>query len=404
MKRVGIIGAGPAGLIAAIEAAGMGADVTLFEKNDRVGKKILVTGNGRCNFTNSNMVSSRYYTDDTSFIDRVYSRFSNEDLVSYFYGLGLLSKNKNGYYYPLSEQASSVLDVLRFSAAEKNVHVICDSRVTNIVKRDSSFCVECDNNENFCFDSCVVATGGKAGIPSGEKVNGYDLVKRLGHSVSKLFPSLTQIKCEGLNFKAISGVRSDCVLYAFSGEENMCESGEVLFTDFGISGIVSFQVSHFVAKALDKKQNVKVSLDLFPGMSIEALKEFVSMKLLLHPELSVEDFFAGIINKKIAVEVAKNSGLKLNRCISEYDKDFILDIFVLFKSIELACVGTNDFKNAQVTGGGVPLSEINDDFESKLNPGLYIVGELLDVDGVCGGYNLQWAFSSGYLAGRASAK
>lgn len=405
MNSVGVIGAGASGMIAALEAAGNGAKVTILERKDKVGKKILATGNGRCNFTNSYLNADCYYTDNTDFINDVFRRFDNSDLVRYFCSLGLITKDKNGYYYPQCEQASSVVDVFYSALKEKQVEIVTGCEVVSVKKEGNLFIVESNDKQKYTFDVLIFSCGGKSGLPKNEIANGYDMLKSLGHSVSKLFPCLTQIKCMGINFKAVSGVRSDCELKIISdNKELMSQCGEVLFTDYGISGIVSFQISHLVNELLNKHKKAYVILDLLPGMSEEELKNFTVSKLLLHPELSLDDFFTGFVNKKVAYALLKSEGLNVNNPISSFSNDDLVKMSLLFKRIELECTGTNDFENSQVTGGGIGLNEITSDFESKIETGLYIAGELLDVDGICGGYNLQWAFSSGYIAGNAASK
>ena len=401
MKRVGIIGGGAGGLTAALYAKKNGAQVTVFERKDRIGKKILVTGNGRCNFSNAYMKSDCYYTDDVGFVDRVLQNYSNNDLCMFFTGLGLLIKEKNGYFYPACEQASAVLDVIRNAIDETDIEVKTECLVTEVKATGDGYIVKTESGETFSFDSIVMATGGKAGLPAKEEANGYDILKSLGHKVTKLYPSLTQIKCEGANFKALSGVRDDCELFLFGGEELvMKQGGEVLFTDNGLSGIVSFQVSHCVAKLLDEKKDVTIVLNLLPGFERENLKNFVMSKLLLHENYTVENFFTGFLNKKLNIEIIKMCGLKPSAKVGDCSKEAIIDAVLFMQEFAVKAVGTNGYDKAQVTGGGVVINELTDTLESRLHKGLYVIGELVDVDGICGGYNLQWAFSTGAIAGR----
>ncbi|MCR4678320.1 MAG: aminoacetone oxidase family FAD-binding enzyme [Lachnospiraceae bacterium] len=404
MKKVGIIGGGASGLTAALYAHRNGASVTVFERKDRVGKKILVTGNGRCNFTNEYMKPECYYTDDTYFVGKVLSEYSKDDLCLFFMGLGLLIKEKNGYYYPACEQASAVLDVIRNALDETDVEIKTESLVTEVKKNKSGFSVKTESGETFSFDKIIIATGGKAGIGTKEQANGYDLLKSLGHKIGKLYPALTQMKCEGLNFKGLAGVRSDCEMYVFSDENLiMQQAGEVLFTDNGLSGIVSFQVSHCVAELLDNKKDVSILMNLLPGFDEESLKNFVISKILLHENSTVENFFTGFLNKKLNVEIIKRNGLKPSARVCDYDRDTIINAVLSMQEVLVKAVGVNGFDKAQVTGGGVPTAELSDTLESKICEGLYITGELMDVDGICGGYNLQWAFSTGAIAGENAA-
>lgn len=405
MRRIGIVGGGASGIVAAIEAANNGANVVVFEKKDRIGKKILVTGNGRCNFSNLNMSKDFYYTDDDSFVEKVLNSFGNEELISYFTAMGLLIRDKNKYLYPACEQASAVLDLLRCELKEKNVEIITDAEVVSISKKEDEFVVKTADNSKYYFDFCILATGGMAGLSKNEKCNGYDLAKKMGHSVSKLYPSLTQINCEGLNFKSVSGVKSECILYVFGNEElQMSQSGEVLFTDSGISGIVSFQVSHLVAECLDAGIDIDIVLDLLPGFTKENIESFITSKILLHSDLTLEEFFVGFLNKKLNIEIIKLSGLKPSMKVCNVDKQAIINAVLLMKELPVRAISVNGFDKAQVTGGGIPTNEVDCSFASQKCNGLYITGELINVDGVCGGYNLQWAFSSGIIAGRAASK
>ncbi len=405
MKRVGIVGGGASGMMAAITAAKNGAEVTLFEKNDRVGKKILVTGNGRCNFSNLSLSEDYYYTDDDGFLKKALEKFTNNDLIFFFTELGLLIKEKNGYLYPACEQASAVLDVLRLALSKRKVNLITESEIVSVTKAGEVFKVKDYSGKVYEFDSVILSAGGLSGLSKNDKPNGFDLCKDLGLETTNLYPALTKLYCEGLNFKAVSGVRSECILFLFVDEELvMKQMGEVLFTDNGLSGIVSMQVSHYAAECLDAGRNVRVVLDLLPGFEEESLKGFIVPKLLLNDELTCEEFFTGLLNKKLNTELIKLNGLKPSAKIGEYSKEEVLKAVLSAKELILKVTGTGDYSDSQVTGGGVVTSELSEYMESKHTPGLFVTGELVNVDGICGGYNLQWAFTSGYLAGVKSAK
>lgn len=405
MKRVGVIGGGASGIMASIAAAENGASVVLFERKDKIGKKILATGNGRCNFSNANLSQECYYTDDPEFIKAIFAQFDNNDLCNFFKGLGMLIKDKNGYFYPACEQASTVLDVLRLALKESHVKEITDSYVTDVKKSGNEYIVITENGEKYSFDSVIVSTGGKAGIGKKEYANGYDILKSFGHSVTKLYPALTQIKCSGFNFKAVSGVRNDCTISVYENKKCiMTQTGEILFTDYGISGIVSFQISHCIANLLDDKSKVSLLIDFLPGMDFESLKQFVLSKKLLHDNLTVSEFFTGFLNKKLNTELIKCLKLNANDLIKDIDSEYLLKAFSVMKNFIIYPTGVNDFDQAQVTGGGVPTNELSSGLESMFSKGLYITGELINVDGICGGYNLQWAFSTGKIAGKNASK
>ncbi|MCR5278814.1 MAG: aminoacetone oxidase family FAD-binding enzyme [Lachnospiraceae bacterium] len=404
MKTVGIVGGGASGMMAAIVAAKNGAKVTILEKNDRVGKKILSTGNGRCNFSNLSLSENYYYTDDDGFLKKALNKFNNQDLIFFFTELGLLIKDKNGYLYPACEQASTVLDLLRLALSSRKVEVKTDAKVVSAAKKGNKFKVKTADGSEYEFDSLILSAGGLAGLPEKEKANGYDLCKAFDLKVTKLYPALTQLHCEGMNFKAVSGVKSDCELFLFVNDELvMKQGGEVLFTDYGISGIVSMQVSHYAAECLDAGSKVSVVLDLLPGFDEEALRGFIIPKLLLDEDKTAEEFFTGLLNKKLNTEIIKLNGLKPSEKIGNYSQEEIIKAVLSVKELMLNVTATNGFESAQVTGGGVVTSELSEDLESIDNKGLYVTGELVNVDGICGGYNLQWAFTSGYIAGTAAS-
>ncbi len=405
MNSICVIGGGASGMMAAIKASNAGADVTLFEKNDRIGKKILVTGNGKANISNMNVSSGYYYCEDSSFVNNAFSKFTNKDLVLFFVGEGLLVKEKaGGYIYPNCEQASSVLDVLRLALRNNHVTINTCATVVNILKRQNGFKVITQDKKEHCFDKVIIATGGMSGLPRNEKVNGYDLCKKMGLRISKLFPALTQLKCTGANFKALQGVRCECALtIRAENSDTMHQVGEVLFTDYGISGIVAFQVSHYAATLLDSKKKVKVILDLIPNYSADSLTEFVASKYLLHQDETCEEFFTGILNKKLNTEIIKMNGLRPSDCIGGYSKEAVTQTALLMKNFEIEVIDVNGFDSSQVTAGGVLTSELTENMEAKNCPGLYVTGELMDIDGICGGYNLQWAFTTGAIAGQHAA-
>ena len=389
-------------MVAAIEAARRGNEVTIFEKKDSVGKKILATGNGRCNFTNMNMSEKYYYTDNPEFIKIAYDKFGNRDLILYMMGLGLLSKVKNGYVYPASEQASSVLDSLLYELFDLNVNIVTNACVSGITEKNNGFEIVLEDEKKFSFDKVILSTGGRSGLPKKEHCNSYELLESLNIKYTRLYPALTQVKAAGIDLKPLSGVRSDCNLHVFAdGELQITEEGEVLFTDYGLSGIVTFQVSHFVAEMDDKKVPVTIVLDLIPGVDYEEFEDIIRQRLLLLKDRTVEEFFAGIHNRKLNEVIIKLHGLDPNKSISDYDSDVILECALNYKEFMVPVKGVKGYDSSQVTAGGIPTDLLTESFEVKNHPGLFVTGELINVDGICGGFNLQWAFSSGYIAGNA---
>ena len=404
-RRVGIVGGGASGMVAAITAAGSGAQVTILERGERVGKKILATGNGKCNLGNLNLSSAEYYGASKEWLDACLERFDTETSVQFFRGLGLLIKNKNGYLYPASEQAAVVLDVLRTELKTLGVQVITDCKVTEILKKDGELLCIGEHMEQYVFDKVILACGGKASPKTGSDGSGYKLAKKLGHHIVPTVPALVQLKCRETYLQAVAGVRCDGEIRVFKDGECIAkERGEIQLTEYGISGIPVFQISRIVNYLLrDNKQEVEVVLDLLPDMNEVTYEELKTSRVLLQSGRTAEEFFTGMLNKKIMMLFMKMAGLKPQSIIEDADKERVEAVYSLCRQWKLHVIGSNSYDNAQVCAGGVDTAEVTENMESKLVPGVYFAGELLDVDGKCGGYNLHWAWCSGHLAGVAAA-
>lgn len=403
--KIAVIGGGASGMMAAITAAGEGAEVFLYEGNDRVGKKLLSTGNGRCNFSNRNLTIDNYYCQDKEHLQDVLSRFDTNASVAFFEKAGMLIKDRDGYLYPASGQASTVLDILRMQLKEKRVHVLTDSKVTGL-KREKNGQIMVETAERkAAFDRVILSCGSKAAPKTGSDGSGYRLAQSMGHTLVPVVPALVQLKCNEEYLKSIAGVRLDAriTLSMERGEEG-CERGELQFTDYGISGIVVFQLSRLAAYELFYKKKPKVYIDCLPDFTQEEYELFMEQrKSDRQAAETVEEFFTGMVNKKLLLLFLKLADLKPGEPYRKADKRKIDKVFALCKSFPLTISGYNSFDNAQVCAGGVPLREVSADLESLYVKGLYLVGELLDVDGKCGGYNLQWAWASGYVAGKNAA-
>jgi len=402
--KIGIIGGGASGMMAAITAASNGADVTVLEGGDRIGKKLLMTGNGKCNLGNLNMDSSMYYGSDLKWIMRHLERFQAEDTVEFFRSLGLLIKAKNGYLYPACEQAAVVLDSLRFEMQALGVKVITGIKIRD-VKRNGNTVELSDGHSSYRFDRVIVACGGQTAPKTGSDGSGYLLAKKMGHHLIPVVPALVQLKCREVFMKALGGVRTEGnIRVLHRGECIAEESGEIQFTEYGISGIPVFQISRVINYLLREVEEVEVELDLLPGIDREAFEQFCLGRKLLQTDRTVEEFFTGILNKKIMTQFIKLAGLKPTQPIEQVNDAAIKKVYDLCKCFSLHVNGSNSFEQAQVCAGGVDVSELTEELESRFMPNVYFVGEILDVDGKCGGYNLQWAWCSGYLAGTAAAK
>lgn len=402
MKRIGIIGGGAAGMMAAITAARQGGKVTILEKNDRIGKKILATGNGKCNLGNLQL-SAEEYNGDRDFIGKCLEAFDTEETIRFFNSLGLLLKEKNGYLYPLSEQAAAVLDVLRYELQSLQVEILYEAPVQRIQKKNQGFLVTYAGGKRE-FDKVILTTGGKAATKTGSDGSGYGLAADLGHTIVEQVPALVQLKCREDYMKSVSGVRVEALIQAFAdGELLATEQGELQLTEYGVSGIPVFQLSRKVNYALLAGKKVTLQIDLLPGMNQEEMEQLKLSRKLLLCDRTVEEFFTGTLNKKLVGLFLRLAGLKPGMTFQEAQPEKIEQVYQLMKSWSLEVIGHNGFENAQVSAGGVSLKEVGANMESALVPGLYLAGEVLDVDGRCGGYNLQWAWCSGYLAGRAAS-
>ena len=404
-RNVVIIGGGASGIVAAISAAREGANVTILEHKDRIGKKILSTGNGRCNLTNEYMEQECFRGDDVSMIADVLKQFGYQETVAFFEKLGVILKNRQGYIYPISDQATTILDVLRMELERLNVVVYLEQHVQAITKNAKGFKIATDKGS--CFgDSVILATGGKAASVLGSDGSGYTLSKQFGHSLSPIVPALVQLKAKGNYFKQLAGVRTQAKVSLFVNDKLVSEdTGELQLTNYGISGIPVFQVSRYAAKALYENKKVTAEIDFLPSMTDEVLDLFMKERKTFHGEKKAEDFLVGMFHKKLINVLLKEAKIPLNESINAISDERLKNLLVLCKHFPVFIEGTNDFEQAQVCAGGVKTTEINPNTMESLNePDLYIVGELLDIDGICGGYNLQWAWSTGFIAGKHAAK
>lgn len=405
-KKVLIIGGGASGLMAAIMAAREGAEVTILEHMDRVGKKILSTGNGRCNMTNLSLRPEHYRSSQKQFPMKVLDRFSVWDTLNFFDGIGIVTRNRNGYIYPNSDQAASVLDALRFETEHLGIRTVLSCRISKVYKKkQGQFGVETDQG-TFMGESLILATGSKAAPVSGSDGSGYKLAASFGHTIIKPLPALVQLRCKGAFFKQLAGVRCEAVIRLVSDTKTLAaDEGEVQLTDYGISGIPTFQVSRYAACALDAGREVNAVLDFFPSRSIEDTRTMLKQRREVLGYRPAGEFLNGVLNKKLSAVLLKQAGIRPEISCGQLKNSQLDDLTMQLKQFEVPVTATNSFEQAQVCCGGVDTREIRPDtMESKLIKGLYLVGELTDVDGICGGYNLQWAWSTGAVAGRTAGR
>ena len=403
--KIAVIGGGASGLTAAIAAARNGAEVTICEKLNRVGKKILATGNGRCNYTNMNLSKECYHSNNLNFVDEVMKFFNLDKTLVFFEDLGILPYvDESGKVYPNSLQASSVLDVLRYELKRLNVKEVTDFNVTALRKSKDKFSII--GNDTITADRVILATGGKASPQLGSDGKGYELAKSLGHEIIEPFPALVQLKLSGKYFKRIAGIKFDGIVKAYAGDRLIREEeGEILFTDYGISGPPILQVSRKVIEELNKKNKPFLNIDMFPGYSKLKLYDILQDRFRRINYKTIEESMIGFINKKLIPVVFYEAGFEdLNKICDKLNKKEIYKIIDILKEWKFEVIGHNSWQQAQSTAGGIKLSEVNPKtLESLKVKGLYFAGEILDVDGDCGGFNLQWAWSSGYTAGYFSS-
>lgn len=407
MKRITIIGGGASGMAAAIAAAqeNSSAQVTVIEHKQQLGKKILVTGNGRCNLTNRYMAPDCYRGENRNFIETLLSGFGWQDTVRFFETLGLPVKMRGDYVYPRSDQASSVLKVMTRRMKELKVCRILDTHVTDVVYGKKGYIIYTEK-EKFQAEKVILACGGKSAPVQGSDGSGYIIAKSLGHTIIPVVPALVQLKVKNHPLSKASGVRTDARVSVYiDGQLQAEDLGEIQITAYGISGIPVFQISRYAATGLYRRKNVQVLIDFMPEMSEKELRRFFQKRMGYLTYQNAEDFLLGCFPEKLISPILRQAEIGSGMSVSKIGHYELSRLVLACKKMMLTISGTNGFDNAQVCAGGVSTKEIDPKtMESLFHEGLYIVGELLDVDGICGGYNLQLAFASGITAGRNAAR
>ena len=399
-----IIGGGASGFTASIFAKrkNPNLNITIFEKNKRVLKKVLATGNGRCNITNKNLSLDKYNRESEKFIKYAINSFGVSEAESFFASIGILFSEENGgKIYPMNKQASSVVDMLLAEADHLGIDIKCESEITSIKKKGSFFEIE-SNSEKLRADKIIISCGSKSG---GGFSSGYDILKQFGHTITPLFPAVVQVKAIGT--KPLTGMK-------FVGKAKILKSkkileeaeGEILFTDYGLSGPPIMNLSRVISKFFAEKKNLKeeifISLDFLTEFTEEEIYSLLLERRKILGHLNAELFLNGVINKKISFEVIKRANLKLSTPVYSLSNSDLKTVAYLLKNFEFKSEGVMPFINSQVCAGGVELSQIDPfTMESKKVNGLFVTGEILNVDGICGGYNLHWAWASGHLAGKS---
>ena len=402
MITLAVIGGGAAGMMAALEAASRGAAVSVFERQSRVGRKLAVTGNGRCNLSNVHASPASYHGVDQDFTVPALEEFGPEETLGYFKRLGLVTTvQSDGRVYPLSDTAGSVVDVLRLSMEAAGVQLYDGCEVSRLEIRNTKFLVTCQDG-SFEADRVIIACGGMAGERFGGTKLGYRLLEQMGHHCTPLRWSLVQLRSDNPGCRSLKGIRADAGVTVYSGGKTIASSaGEVQFTDYGLSGPAIFEVS----RAALEHEGAVVVLDLLRDISEEELAKMLSRRARNTPQLTLGDAYVGTVQNRIGRVLVAAAGLKASASITALSEETAAELAKLAKHFEFPVTGDMGAANAQVTVGGIKTAEFHaKTMESRLCPGLYACGEVLDIDGDCGGYNLQWAWSSGRLAGRSAAE
>jgi len=397
-QHIVIIGGGASGLLSAIIARRNHANVTIIERNPKLGKKILATGNGRCNYTNSQTQAEHY--NHPAFVQHALDVFGAKKTIQFFEKLGISPRIEDlGKAYPMSEQASSIVDVLVYEVEQLGIKVLCNAQVIKVVKKQNGFVSTLSDGQEIESDKVILATGGKAMPLSGSDGNGYHIAESFGHTITQLFPSLVKLKLNSSYLKQMDGVKIQGTVQLLDQNQVIqTEQGDILFTSYGISGPTILQISRKANEMLAEHLDVKLKVIMLNQMT----KDDIERRFSLMQDKPLDMSLVGLVHKKIIPAIIKeagihNSSMHFSR-LTPKEKSKLAHLMLDWR---FTVTDSKGYEDAQVTAGGVSIDEINPlSMESRLVPGLYMTGEILDIDGLCGGYNLQWAWSSAYLAGK----
>lgn len=391
MKEIVVIGAGPAGLTAAITAAKKGKKVTIIERNNKCGKKLLITGNGKCNYFNENQDIKNYNSNNKKLLKEIIKKENTDKVLSFFNKLEIIPKIKNGYYYPFTEQASTIHNALLYEIKKLNIEVIYETKVTDI-KKENHFIITTDKGK-IKAKKIILACGSKAAPKTGSDGTGYELAKKLNHSIITPYPALTSLKGKETYFKKWSGIRTDATITLYEDDKEIKkESGNLQLTDYGLSGIIIFNLSSHIAKNI-KKHREEIHINFMPWLKESA---YTFLKNKSYP---IRQTLERFLHYKLVDIIIKKSDIKTDNFKKLSSEDYKKLVYNLTNFI-VKIKEVNSFEKAQVCSGGIPLEEIDTTtFESKKTKDLFLAGEILDVDGACGGYNLTFAWISGINIG-----
>jgi len=404
-KTIAIIGGGAAGLIAAVSAKehAPSSRVYIWERLDKAGKKLLATGNGRCNLSNVNAGAGGYHGGNPGFWTSALSEFDVPRTLEFFAKLGLqTATERDGKIYPLSGQAAAVLDALRLRAAALGAEFLTGVEIIRLEKSPGGFGLFSAQG-NWQADAVILAAGGCASPQLGSNGSGYALAVGLGHRVTPLHPAIVQIKTRTIGIKPLKGIKfTGAASVMIGGKTAQTEHGEILFTEYGLSGPPVLRLSRAVSRA--GSGGIWIVLDMLPDFSSERLLALLKRRRADLSYLTGENFLSGLLHKRLGQTLLKLAGVPLSTRVCDIADADLSRLCGLVKNWRMEAVGVMPFRNAQVTSGGLDTRDFDPlTLASKLAGGLYAAGEVLDVDGDCGGYNLQWAWSSGWVAGKNAA-
>lgn len=405
MKKVVVIGAGASGMLAAIFAAKNKNEVTILEKNNICGKKILATGNGRCNYWNEDQRIFHYRSFNLNKVKCILSDENKNEILEFFKQIGIEPKIKNGYYYPFSNQAVSMQNALITEVNRLNIKLELNTEVKEIEKNADRFKIKTQNEKIIYADSVIISTGSKAAPKTGSDGLGYKILKQMGHNIIKPLPALVQLKLDEKFLKDWDGVRAEVKINFLENGKKQCEEkGEIQLTNYGVSGICVFNLSGRIARGLDEKKQEEIEINFLDGLNINSKEDFINWmdKRQISVEgRNIEQLLEGVLNYKLVKVIIQKSKLN-SKCKWEgLELKQKIELAGNITNLRLKVIGTNSYDKAQVCTGGIHLDEIDEKtMESKKVKKLYITGELLDVDGDCGGYNLEWAWITGMVAGK----
>lgn len=394
--KVAVIGGGASGLVCSIFASSNNS-VTLFEKNNICGKKILITGNGKCNYFNDDFNINNYHSNDIDILSKIITDDNKKRILDFFNSIGIVPKITNGYYYPISSQSTTIEQSLIIEAKNLGVNIVCNYDVVKIDYVNNKYII----NDEFEFDALVVSTGGLAAPKTGSTGFGYEIGKQFNHSIIDTYPALVQLKGNSKYFKDWAGIRSDVLIKHYENNKYITESeGEIQLTDYGVSGICIYQLSSKIIRGLNNGLDETIYINFLPW--VNNIKEYLDSRNKLLKNRNIQELLDGLLNYKLVNMILRKNKIENTNKYEELNNSQLNNLINDLTNYRVDITDYNDFDKAQVTSGGIPLSEINiNTFESLKQNNLYFIGEVLDVDGNCGGYNLAFAWLSGIIAGES---